>query len=268
MPARGRTSSDVQNARTVLDVEATLTLLNGGEFRQWSGDFPPVFVGAVMAKSVIIPQAGASGNIYALGTLSWFWVPVILMAFQVQVGLSRQHINIIMVDTGALFDFQALVSAVSSMIVGGQFRLNRQEIVAQAGGMVYIAASAQDRLRDMLNAARPDLMLPVSAWINHLYYCELLYLTRNMQAVPAGPSMEADGWLSHSYRNLLTQSIVHVQASAMGLMVPVDANRWGHRVTVADLHTELLSSNIRMGRGNNNRAAFFAQEAPTYGTQC
>ena len=153
-----------------------------------------------------------------------------------------------------LYDFQALISAVNAMMVGGQFRLTRQEIVAQNGSVVYIASSAQDRLRDMLNAARPDLMLPVSAWINHLYYCELLYLNR--QAVAAGPVMEADGWMAHSYRNVITQSIVHVQSPAVGQLLHVPLDRLGQRlrVTVADLRSELLASNIRMGQQHTRSA--------------
>ncbi len=98
----------------------------------------------------------------------------------------------------------------------------------------------------MLNAARLDFMYPVSAWINHLYCCELLYLNR--PAVAAGPSMEADAWMTHSYRNVIDQSIVTVQAPAAGL------KKWGLRITLAALRTELLTSNIQIGNRYNKEA--------------
>jgi hypothetical protein len=215
--------------------------------RPWNSDFPPLFVGSPTARSAIIP--GAVGNMYALSTLSWFWVPVILMAMPVQTGLTMQHVDAVLINTGALFDFQSLVDVVHTMFVGGQFRLVRQEIVARAGRAVYIAASAQDRLRDMLNAARPDLMSTVSSWINHLYYCELLYLNR--QAVAPRQDIEADGWVAHLYRNMSTQSIVQVPAPAMGMQVSVDINQWRASVTVPDLRAELLLSNICLGHNTH-----------------
>ena len=177
------------------------------------------------------------------------------MALHVQIGLSMQHINTILVDTGCLFHMQALVSAVNALLVGGQFGLARNEIIPQGGRVIYIAASAQDRLRDALNTARPDLMSQVSDWINHLYYCELLYLNR--PAVAGGQRTEADGWAAHSYRNQLTQSIMHVPAPGIGLQVSVVVDTGRGRN--ADLRAELLTSNIRSSASNTTRQALLTR---------
>ena len=68
-----------------------------------------------MPKSRIIP--GADGSRYSLSTLSWFWVPVILVSLPVQTGLSLQHIHAVLLNTGALFDFSVLVAAVHTMFI-------------------------------------------------------------------------------------------------------------------------------------------------------
>ena len=104
----------------------------------------------------------------------------------------------------------------------------------------------------MLNAARPYIMVHVSAWINHLFYCDLLYL--NNLAVAPGQHIEADDWMAHSYRNSISQSILHVPAlvtaRVVELQVYVDANRWRPRVTVPELRAELALSNISLPRSH------------------
>jgi hypothetical protein len=228
----------------VMDMDTAVSVISSvrGRSSVWTGDFPPTFIGALMAKSVIVP--GSNGLIYALHNLSWFWVPVIIMALHIRVGAHDtdmlQHIDNVLNATGALFTMQELVSTTRSMLLEGQFRLMRQEILVHSRQDVYITASAQDRLRDKLNAARPDLMSAVSDWINHLYYLEILYL--NQGAGQPG-AYEADSWIAHSYRDPSTHMTVNVGSAQLGMQLYVNGDgiqRW--RVSTTILRSELLSS--------------------------
>ena len=99
---------------------------------------------------------------------------------------------------------------------------------------VYVVAAAQDRLIHTLNLVEPNLMQAVSAWINHLYFCEIHY----MQHGP-GQVLEADPWIAHVYRHPQSHLTVHVPAPAMGLQVSV---RFRHiRHTCESLRTEISS---------------------------
>jgi hypothetical protein len=63
---------------------------------------------------------------YTLGTLSWFWVPVILFALQIPAGnvvFSVQYAQQVLDASGAAFSFQNLVHAVQHMLASGLFQL-------------------------------------------------------------------------------------------------------------------------------------------------
>jgi hypothetical protein len=111
--------------------------------------------------------------IVSMGTLSWFWVPVIAHAMNIQ-GVPALPPDAVLYQLGAVFSLAGLVDVVRRFIQLGQYNVHLQEIQNRQGYLVYFVASAQDRLHQLLLASpipSPVNVLGnyISNWFDHLY---------------------------------------------------------------------------------------------------
>jgi hypothetical protein len=247
----------LQNGDPVaMSMKEVISLLSGKYL--FAADFPPVFVGAPISKSSVIP--GASSTIYALNILSWFWVPAILMALPVSISASLEDIDAILAASGAMFKMHDVVTAIQNLLVDGRFQLfwgdvvtvTRAKRVKDWNSCICIEAAAQERLRQLLSASEPNLMHAVSGWIHHLYFCEVHYLQRGV-----GNLIEADGWIAHSYMHETLQVPVHVPAPDTGTQFAVAVGEQ-RNTDDASLRAELVAAGIQV-RKRANRGEILMQ---------
>ena len=188
-------------------------------------NFPPRLVCAAS-------HAPGTGLTVSMGTLSWFWVPVISHALHIP-GIPPLPTDHSLYQRGALFSLTMLVHIVRQLIQNGSFILAGDEVQPGQGGSVYFTASAQDRLNNLLfahalNSPINQMANHISNWFDHLYAENI----RQMMWQPGGQS--ANSVLAHAYHwgphvvlfpngQVITVPGSHVLGAAP--MIPVWFNR-------------------------------------------
>ena len=78
--------------------------------------------------------------IVSMGTLSWFWVPVIAHAMNIQ-GVPALPPDAVLYQLGAVFSLAGLVDVVRRFIQLGQYNVHLQEIQNRQGYLVYFTSA-------------------------------------------------------------------------------------------------------------------------------
>jgi hypothetical protein len=227
----------------VIGMDRALQLVSA--FGRYNLDFPSRLVGKLLQRVDILPGAPPGIMVYALSTLSWFWVPVILFAINVapnRIAFTLQYAHQMVMQSGGLFDMQVLVDTVNQMMTNGIFQLGSHEISNMNGvrtsgsrpGCPYIQSAAQDRLIELLNNHAPALMGHISDWIQHLYACEV---TSMQTQAPVGPAYDVDPWLPHHYG--LNGHVMYMSAPGRQLMVYIQAGPVAPRYLCRDIMSEI-----------------------------
>ena len=137
-----------------------------------------------------------------MGTLSWFWVPVVAHAVGIR-GYPRLPSDQHLFGTGALFSLRGLVGIVLVELVHtGMFPLAAADWNGMEGNQFYVSAEAQDRLIHLListhvvEAQISNVMQQVITWFDCLWAAEVLRLSvrQNMNAIPAMAASIAPHW--------------------------------------------------------------------------
>jgi len=146
-----------------------------------------------------VPHVFGGGlHVVHLGTLSWFWVPVIAHATQAH-GNTVLPQDSDLHSRGAIFSLSALVTVVRQLLMSGRFVIYHQEMQHRAGFGLYFSASAQDRLYQLLAVTHPQLAQDISNWWDHLYASDVRQLS--MQHAHANTiAIHALGWPPHFVR--------------------------------------------------------------------
>ena len=135
--------------------------------------------------------------VISLGTLSWFWVPVIAHAMQMH-GNTVLPDDGVLYNRGALFSLTGLVHAVRQFLQRGMFVLGANEIHMNTSGYhVYFAAEAQDRLYQLLQTSQHTNQLSnaLSNWFDYLYAEDVRRMSQPL-SVGAIQAL-AVGWAPH-----------------------------------------------------------------------
>jgi hypothetical protein len=136
-----------------------------------------------------------------MGTLSWFWVPVIAHATGIR-GYPRLPSDQHLFNNGALFSLCGLVGIVHHLVVTGRFTLSATDWNWMEGNMFYVSAEAQDRLMNLLMTTHvvgpniSNVMQQVIWWFDSLWADQVLRLSvrHNMNASPAMAAVIAPHW--------------------------------------------------------------------------
>ena len=115
-----------------------------------------------------------------MGTISWFWVPVINLVMQGSViGLDTATAGSNMRVNGATFTLEDICGAVRFLMEQGILMVQNHELGVPPGGNgnLYMSPAAQDRLLYTLGSctATVQIFRQVNDWIWHLYCREVTY---------------------------------------------------------------------------------------------
>ena len=132
-----------------------------------------------------------------MGTLSWFWVPVLAHAHQI-LGVPSLPLDQYLYNCGATFSLSGLVGHVHQLILSGNLQIMPGE-VQQLNGGVYFHASVQDRLMNILRSGQlgSNILSAVVHWLDHVYYSQIQQLIAYRS--PTARQYLAHPWAPHFY---------------------------------------------------------------------